>query len=185
VIRATTLLSLLAGLALAGCQDPYSDRAQPNSTRTSTAEPSRDDTAAAGPVPAPLVRHTTHRPLAARVVARSFAARWVNWDWRTAARQQRALSRYASAELGRTLRANAGSARIDASLARDQPGSRGTVVAIDLKRTHSRVAGVVVTHEQTYTRGHADLGGQRYRVYLIELEPAHGRWEVKRWAPQP
>ena len=34
----------------------------------------------------------------------------------------------------------------------------------------TRAAGIVVTREQTYTDGRADLGGARYRVYLVRLD---------------
>ena len=122
----------------------------------------------------------------ARAVARSFATRWINWDWQTAAKQQRELAQLANDDLARTLRANASSARIDATLARDKPGSRGTVAAIQLKNTTAATAaGIVVTHEQTYTDARSELGGQRYRVYLVRLQRQRSRWEVSRWVPQP
>jgi hypothetical protein len=111
--------------------------------------------------------------------------RWINWDWRTAAKQQRALAHLAAGELARTLRANAASARIDATIARDKPSSRGTVAAIQLTRTGTAAAGLIVTHEQRSTGGRADLGGQRYRVYLVALQRRGGKWKVSRWAPQP
>ena len=111
--------------------------------------------------------------------------RWINWDWRTAAKQQRALAQLAAGELARTLRANAASTRIDATIARDKPGSRGTVEAIQLTRTGTAAAGLIVTREQNSTGGRADLGGQRYRVYLVALQRRGGKWEVSRWAPQP
>jgi hypothetical protein len=181
--RPTSAITLAAVLALAGCQDPYaSNRAQPEPARATTATAPRD---AAAPGPATSPAGGTNRPArAARYVARSFATRWINWDWRTAAKQQRTLAQLATGKLARTLRTNAASARIDATLARDKPGSRGTVAAIQLKTTGAVVAGLIVTHEQTYTDGHADLGGQRYRVYLVRLQGERGRWEVSAWKPQ-
>jgi hypothetical protein len=111
--------------------------------------------------------------------------RWINWDWQTAAKRQRALAHLAVGELARTLRANAASARIDATFARDKPGSIGTVAAIQLTRRGGDAAGLVVTHEQSSTGEHADLGGQRYRVYLVTMQRDGGKWKVSRWAPQP
>jgi hypothetical protein len=184
--RASTVIALAAALALAGCQDPYaSHHSQPEPAGTATNAPAPSDTAAPGPAATPLAGGTNHPSRAARNVARSFATRWINWDWRTAAEQQRALAQVASGKLARMLRANAASARIDATLERDKPGSRGTVAAIQLKTSGAVAAGVIVTHEQASTDGHADLGGQRYRVYLIALQRENGEWEVSRWAPQP
>jgi hypothetical protein len=185
--RAATAVALAAALALGGCHDPYaSHRSQPQPTHTTTTAPAPGDAAAPGPAAPPLPDPRPQSSRAARAAARSFATRWINWDWRSAARQQRALAKLTGDELARTLLANAESARIDATLMRDKPGSRGSVAAIDLKRTDAAgAAGLVVTHEQSYTDGHADLGGQRYHVYLIALRRQSGRWEVSRWAPQP
>jgi hypothetical protein len=120
-----------------------------------------------------------------RAAATAFARRWVNWDWRTAGAQQRELARLAGGGFAVQLRSGARATATDGALARDKPSARGDVVAVDLKRTRRDAAGVVVTHEQTYTDGHADLGGARYRVYLTALKRPHGRWEITRWAPQP
>jgi hypothetical protein len=100
-------------------------------------------------------------------------------------RQSAANARLATAGLARQLRANASSARVDATLARDRPGARGSVVAIDLKAGNAEAAGIVVAREQTYTDGRADLGGQRYRVYLIRLKRERNGWGVSAWEPQP
>jgi hypothetical protein len=183
--RASTALALVVALAPAGCQDPYvNDGSRPEPVRTRTAA-APGDTAAPGPAATPLATEADPSVRSARDVARSFAMRWINWDWRTAATQDRELARLAAAKLARTLRANAASARIDATVARDKPGSRGTVAAIQLRTTGLVPAGLIVTHEQTSTDGHADLGGQRYRVYLVALELQNAKWGVSRWAPQP
>lgn len=182
--RATTLLTLALALAVTGCRDPYtSDRAEP--TRTKTAVSARADSAASGPAAPPLSGAVARTLRRAGDVARSFATRWINWDWQTAAGQQRALAQLATAELARTLRANARSARIDATLERDKPASRGTVAAIQLNTAGATATGIVVTREQTYTSGHADLGGQRYRVYLVKLHRKRHGWAVSAWEPQP
>jgi hypothetical protein len=179
-----TLLALL--VAGSGCQDPYSDQSPPSSP-----SPSRDreatpgDTSRPGPPIPSLAPAPAGGSRSRRRTARSFATRWANWDWRSAAEQQRALAGLATGRLARRLRANAGSARIDASLARDKPGMRGAVAAIDLTTSGERASGVVVTHGQTYTAGRADLGGERYRVFLIRLSRERDGWEVSAWHPQP
>jgi hypothetical protein len=180
--------ALLAVLALVGCEDPYAhDRTAPPGARTSprVATPSDIDQPAPPAKTAPKTEPSGLRPSSARAAARSFAWRWANWSWRTAARQQRALARLADGDLARQLLADAESVRIDAALARDKPGSRGTVTAVQLKVSAARAAGIVVTREQTLTDEHPDLGGQRYRVYTVRLVHDRRRWEVSAWTPQP
>lgn len=160
-------LAVAAGLLLAGCQDPYrgaGSLATPNERTIAPAHRSE-----------PVVD----------AAARSFAALWTNWDWRTAATQQRRLARMAAPRLARQLRANAASARLDASLERDRPGTRGAVAIVKLVTTAGASSGLVVTREQTYTNGRADLGGQHYYVYRIAITRRAGAWEVTRWDPQP
>jgi hypothetical protein len=181
-------LVVIAALALVGCQDPYardhteSPRApaQPTTAApTATERPGRSTTLSPAPdAPAPSSR-------SARATARAFGSRWVNWDWRTATGQQGALAGLAAADLASQLRANARSARIDATLARDRPGSRGRVLAVQVSTSGGRAAGIVVTREQTLTDGRADLGGARYRVYTIRLVEIRRYWEVSAWTPQP
>ena len=162
-------------------------RPRPRAARVSPARPSATpgDIGQPGPQPDRFPAARRARRLRARGAARSFATRWVNWDWRSAASQQRTLARLATGGLARQLRANASSARVDATLARDKPGARGSVAAIDLKAGTTEVAGIVVTREQTYTDGRADLGGRRYRVYLIHLARDQNGWGVSAWEPQP
>lgn len=154
----------LTGVFLAGCSDPYAHRAHSV---------------------APSTLRRTQPADAATAAAREFAARWINWDWRSAASQQRALAAMADGRLAVGLRANAASARIDASLARDKPSVRGVVAIVDLSARGFRSGGLVVTREETYTAGRPDIGGRRYRVYAVTLARHGGRWEVTAWQPQP
>jgi hypothetical protein len=109
----------------------------------------------------------------------------VNWDWRTLPARQRGLARLAAGRLAAELRANAKASAADVSLLRDRPSSRGTVVAVDVHTDRGRVSAVVVTREQTYTAGHADLGGQHHRVYRARLTHSGHDWEVGAWTPLP
>jgi hypothetical protein len=186
MIRTLPIPAIAAVLALAGCQDPYAnDHARPAPATTQHVAEAPSDTAQPGPPAAPPPAAPRQPSASPRQAARTFAARWANWDWRTASRQQRALARLAVGRLAQQLTANASSARIDATLARDRPGVRGDVAAIDLDVRATRATGIVVTHEQTYTDGRADLGGGRYRVYLIRLASHRGGWGVSAWEPQP
>lgn len=161
------LVLVVLALAVAGCRDPYSRSDQHSPTRKAATAPER------------------RGPADAAGAARAFAMRWINWDWRKAGVQQRALARLASGRLAADLNANARSAKIDAGLARDKPGSRGTVVGIDLSAVGSSRSGVVATREQTYTAGQPDLGGRHHRVYRIRLTASDGRWEVSAWQRLP
>jgi hypothetical protein len=168
----TVKLAVTAGLAalvLAGCADPYARH------QTQPGKPA----SAVRPPQAPAARTS------AATTARAFANLWINWDWRSAAAQQRHLALTAGGTLADQLRANADSARVDASLARDRPGSRGAIAAIDLTSRGTQAAGIVVTREQSYTDGRADLGGAHYRVYRARLAAADNKWKVTTWAPQP
>jgi hypothetical protein len=181
----THILAALLVLALAGCADPYArHRAQPGPEPAPRAA-SPSDSARPGPPAAPITPAPGPTRTSARRAARSFAARWINWDWQHAAGQQQALARLTTGALAEQLRANAASARIDATLARDRPGSRGTVVTTALRASNAEADGVVVTHEQGLTDGHAALGGLRYRIYVVRLRRAPDGWEVSAWQPQP
>jgi hypothetical protein len=184
--RTIPILALGAALAFAGCRDPYrSDHAPRAAAQTVTAPPPATDNARPGPQAGRIPDVTVRREATPRRAARAFAVDWANWDWRTAASRQRALARLATGDLRAQLRANASSARIDASLGRDRPGSRGHVAAISLRAHGANASGIVVTHEQTYTNGRSDLGGRRYRVYVIRMKRERQGWGVSGWQPQP
>lgn len=176
------LVAVVIGAASAGCDDPYASSGRqpdvaPDTTPQHTTRP--------GPPARPLAPSAAQGAQSPRRAASSFAKLWVNWDWRGVADQQRALARLATGQLAQQLKANATSARIDATLRRDKPGSRGAVAAIDLRTSGERATGIVVTREQTYTDGRADLGSRRYRVYRIHQTRDRTGWEVSGWEPQP
>ena len=161
-VRHIALLAIVV-CAAAGCQDPYRER----------------------PVATPTAPRPTAAPSSTADTASAFAKRWINWDWKTLAYQQRALARLAGGGLATRLRADADAAAHDETLARDKPANRGTVAAISLNPSLGSARGLVVTQERTYTDGHADLGGARYRVYRVAITASHDGWRVTEWAPQP
>jgi hypothetical protein len=177
-------LGAMAVLLLAGCQDPYARDHQARTPAADVPASAGGDGDRPGPPPSALGSAPGTRATTASLAASRFALGWVNWDWRDAAAAQRRLARVATGQLARDLRSGAHSVQADASLARDRPGSRGAVVAVELNRDGASASGVVVTREQSYTAGHADLGGLRYRVYLVRIVRAGGGWGVSRWAPQ-
>ena len=152
-----------AACAAAGCQDPYRER----------------------PDAAPTAPRPTAAPSSSADTVTAFAKRWINWNWNSLPRQQRALARLAGGRLAAGLRADADAAARDETLASDKPANRGTVAAITLNPSPGSARGLVVTRERTYTNGHADLGGARYRVYRVAISASHDGWTVTEWAPQP
>ena len=161
-VRHIALLVTVA-CAAGGCQDPYRER----------------------PAAAPTAPRPTAAPSSAPDTASAFAKRWINWDWKTLAHQQRALARLAGGRLATRLRADADAAGRDETVARDKPANRGTVAAVSLESKPRSARGLVITHERTYTSGHADLGGAHYRVYRVAISASHDGWTVTEWAPQP
>lgn len=184
--RALSVLLTVVVFAMlaAGCQDPYA-RNQVPTGKAQASPPAASDVDRPGPRAATIAQSRAPRGLSATQTAKTFATRWVNWDWQSVAPQQRRLAALATGPLARDLRASARSARVDASLARDKPGSRGTVEAVDLTLEGARRSGIVVTQERSYTGQRADLGGRRYRVYRIQLSQDSAGWGVSRWEPQP
>ena len=161
-VRHIALLAIVT-CAAAGCQDPYRER----------------------PVAMPTAPRPTAAPSSTADTASAFAKRWINWDWKTLPHQQRALARLAGGRLATRLRTDAGAAAREETLARDKPANRGTVAAVSLNPSPGSARGLVVTHERSYTSGHADLGGARYRVYRVAISTSHDGWTVTEWAPQP
>lgn len=150
------IAALAVCIVVTGCQDPYDESRQPPRLTPSAAD-GRDE------------------------VVRAFAMGWINWDWQSVADQQRSLAGLATPVLARQLRQDGASSRDAAVLARQRPGSRGRVVVLKLS---SAGRGLVVTQESTLTDGHADLGGEHYRVYLVSSRKWRGAWKVSRWEPQ-
>ena len=176
------VIALLAGAAI-GCQNPYDQESRVPARSQTVVDPSQ--TVTPGPPARPVPRASSTPGLSARATAKAFALRWVNWDWRSIAAQQRALARLATGSLAVDLQPGARATRADVSLRRDAPGIRGVVAVISLRARSRRATGLVVTREQTYTAGRADLGGRRYRVYRIKLVATSRGWEVNAWEPQP
>lgn len=183
--RSLLLAALLLAPVAAACQDPYARNGAPTTTVVAASSPSHTDVDRPGPLPRPIRTAGEARGWSAHATATAFASRWVNWDWQSVVPQQRRLADLAGGALARELLDNARSARVDASLARDQPGSRGTVQAVELEADGAGQAGIVVTREQTYTGGRAELGGRRYRVYRVRLTRVRSGWGVTQWEPQP
>ena len=159
-------------LALAGCQDPYAnDHARPAPARRPSTSRRRRATPldrARRPRRRPQLQPPAERVAAAgRSHVRARAGPTGTGD-RVAASNGRSPDSPPAGSRSSCARTRAarGSTRASraTSPARAAPSPRSTSTAAP-----RRAAGIVVTREQTYTDGRADLGGQRYRVYLIRL----------------
>jgi hypothetical protein len=182
---------LLACLALAGCQDPYTQSAtsadeSPRVYERRQERPRGDElpppppSTAEAPTPSESGARRT-----ARTVLEAFCSRWANWSWRTIDRQQAELARLATGRLAEQLAAQARQSRLDRTLRRDRVAMRGRLVALDLAPLAAYGHAVCVTREQEARNGQGELAGGRHRVYLARLEhTAHG-WGVSQWQPQP
>jgi hypothetical protein len=180
------LLPVLAAL-MAGCQDPYRQDAEPrNEPRPVARDESRGDDRP------PLAREHDSTPAVngdaqrtPRTIVDAFCSQWANWSWRTIERQQRRLAGLATGLLARQLAAEARLRAQDQALRRDRLGTRGRLVAIDVKPGAATRDAVCVAWQEQLAHGRADAEGARHRVYLTTIQRTGDGWAVRRWEPQP
>ena len=189
------LVPLLAAL-VAGCQDPYRPDAERRDESRRPAVPAAGEQLP-GDDRAPLAREHDTAPAVnsdaqrtPRAAVDAFCSQWANWSWRTIERQQRRLAQLATGRLARELAAEARLRAQDQALRRDRLGTRGRVVAIDVKsgaemRDAEMRDAVCVAWQEQLSGGRADPVGARHRVYLTTLQRTQNGWAVRRWEPQP
>jgi hypothetical protein len=189
--RSRLVAALLACLALAGCDDPYT-QGEPDADDSPGRDEGRQPERPRGdelPPPAPpaAAPASSEAPgqRGARAVLEAFCWQWSNWRWRTIERQQRRLARLATGPLAGQLAAEARRAKLDRALRGDRLAMRGHVVAVDLDPPGSPGRAVCVSHELEIQNGRGVLGGGRHRVYLATLDRDRQAWGVSAWEPQP
>ena len=191
-MRRRTLLALLLAALVAGCQDPYSaDPGAEHEPAPGQSETAPESEHAHGDELAPAARSDDTAPAprsnaqrTPRAAVEAFCSRWVNWSWRTIARQQLRLAQLATGALARELAAEAGRGVSDETLRRDRLGARGNVVAVAFRPGHATREAVCVAREERLAAGRAELEGA-HRVYLAAVERTRSGWAVRRWEPQP
>jgi hypothetical protein len=183
---------LLACLALAACENPYTqsrptagesprpdERRQGERPRGDELPPAVSPSAGASALPEQPRRRS------ARAALEAFCRQWANWSWRSIERQQQRLARLAAGRLAIELAAEARQAKLDRALRRDRLAMRGLLVAVDLDSPASPGRAVCVTREREIQNGRGELGGGRHRVYLATLDRDRQGWGVSAWQPQP
>jgi hypothetical protein len=185
-------VALLACLALAGCDDPYTDGAPTAGDSARRYEDQRAERPHGDelPPPAPLAGATPAFAggpwrRSARAVLKAFCWRWANWSWRTIEHQQQRLASLATGRLAAQLAAEARQAKLDRALRRDRLAMRGHLVAVALDPPARPGRAVCVTREREIQNGRGELGGGRHRVYLATLDRDIQAWGVTAWEPQP
>jgi hypothetical protein len=183
---------VLACVAIAGCQDPYTETTPTGGEPAGRHESRRaerplgDDlpprAPAAVPVPTGAEAAGQGSP---RSALEAFCLQWANWSWRTVDRQQRRLARLATGRLAAELDAEARQAKLDRALRGDRLAMRGRLMAVDLDPPGRPGLAVCVTREQEIRYGRAELGGGSHRVYLAALRGTAQGWGVSSWRPQP
>jgi hypothetical protein len=183
---------VLACVAIAGCQDPYTETTPTGGEPAGRHELRRAErplgdelpprAPAAVPVPARAEAASRARP---RSALKAFCLQWADWSWRTVDRQQQRLAGLATGRLAVELAAEARQAKLDRALRGDRLAMRGRLVAVDLDPPGRPGLAVCVTREQEIRHGRAELGGGNHRVYLAALRRTARGWGVSRWQPQP
>jgi hypothetical protein len=184
--------ALLACLALAGCEDPYTQSTptageSPRPDERRQAERPRGDELLPQTRPGAGASALLEAPgrRSARAVLEAFCWQWANWSWHSIERQQRRLASLATGRLAAQLAAEARQAKLDRALLRERLAMRGRLVAVDLHPPASPDRAVCVTREREIQNGRGELGGGRHRVYLATLERNRHEWGVSAWEPQP
>jgi hypothetical protein len=184
------VLVLLIGV-LAGCEDPYQhdpsnpDRPKPSEPQAQRGENRGDNVRSRAPARDTVPAIAANSRTTPRLAVSAFCLQWTNWSWRTIERQQRRLAALATGPLAQQLTAEARVRVQDQALRRDRLGSRGHVVAIDVKRGAATRRAVCVAWEQQLSSGRADQMGARHHVYLVTVARTRDGWAVSRWQPQP
>lgn len=119
-------------------------------------------------------------------LARRWARSFAEWTSESLSDQLAALADSATPPLASDLRRGVQAIRRDATLTRDDAGSRGTVEVVRVEGNGRRREVLVVTRETPYMRPGRDLHGARYRVYEgTAVQAGSDRWRMESWERQP
>jgi hypothetical protein len=171
---------VLAGVALAGCSDPYATLPTRTPAIPPGQQPARTVTVTApARSPSPRNRSLPATPAAA---ARLATALSFNWTARTAAARQARLARISVGAARRDALQAAARLSTDPQVVSGHATSAARVAAIALPESGRTRSGLLVTHERLTihrtTRAH-------WRVTLLTVTRTPEGWAVSRWEPQP
>ncbi|HEX4188580.1 MAG TPA: hypothetical protein VHY83_11835 [Solirubrobacteraceae bacterium] len=177
----TALAVCLAALALTGCANPDAP------TATDQDPHSRGPANAGEPAPPPAPSPSSQAPAAVQPTPHgalaAFAARYVNWSYRTLARDQQTLAAISVGAAKLTEQQAAARSQADSTIARSRVQNRGEVISIAGDEASSK-QWVIVTREQTGGSSEYEGLGASYHVTLAALAAVPGGYAVSQWSPQ-
>lgn len=173
----------LAALALAGCSNPDAP-ATANPTTTTTTSAARNAGEAPGPPPTPTASQTpVNVQTTPQAALDAFAERYINWNYKTLAAQQRTLTAISvgAARLGEQQAAATNAT--DSTISQGHIHNSGQVTSIAPELTHHDTW-VIVTREQTGGDSQYEGLPAAYHVTLAQLAGVPGGYAVSEWLPQ-
>jgi hypothetical protein len=113
----------------------------------------------------------------------AFCSRWVNWSWRTVARDHRRLAALARGPLAHELVSRAETRARDPRVRRQRLAARGRVLMVRVRHMARAPQGVCVVWEQQLAGGEPQSTARW--VYLASVARTRDGWFVTRWELQP
>jgi hypothetical protein len=171
---------LVFAFALAGCSNP--DAAGTASVSSETSPQNTGEPQAPGPPAAAAQAPADVRSTPAGAIA-AFAARYVNWDYRTLAADQRTLAAMAVGAARLSEQQAAVSSASDSTITRGRIWNSGQLVSVAPDRARQGIW-VLVTRERTGGDSQYEGLPATYHVTLAQLARVPNGFAVSQWLPQ-
>lgn len=178
---AVALCTVLAAGVLAGCANPDAPSTAGSRPAGSSPQNAGEPRAPAPPSSAAQLPSGVRSSPGAAV--RAFAERYVNWDYRTLAADQRNLAAISVGAARLSERQAAAASARDSTIARAHVYNRGSIVSV----APDALRGgwwTIVTRERTGGDQQYEGLPAAYHVTLAQLASVPGGWAVKQWLPQ-
>jgi hypothetical protein len=178
----STLVTLLLGCVLAGCNNPYANAAPPSaqtpgvSVQNAGEPPAPSPSTPSSQAPA-AVQHTAKHAIL------QFAHLYANWTYQTLTRDQLALAAMSVDAARLAERQAAAASRTDNTIERAHLVNRGEILGVseDLAQPGWWT---LITREQTSGGGEYEGLTATDHVMLVKLATVPGGWVVSQWLPQ-
>ncbi len=176
----TFLLSITLALLATGCG------LAANIHHTSASTPAAANTGESqGTIPASKREAGPSHPAAsARQAILAYASLYINWNYRTLARQETQLAGIAVGDARLAEQQAAAQAKRDSNITQARIYNRGTVVTVGPVIGGSSGQYVLVTREET--GGNPEYAGLQaaFHITLVTVTRTRGTWAVSEWLPQ-